>query len=106
MANRILCALSSAGLASLFRAGQGMHQIIFSTLDHHRLASEPRVTLELHATEHQVRVAYGFGNLYFEKSTAEETVPESEALRVIIAYLARLWSETKSTPLPEPLRQP
>lgn len=95
MVRDIVSTLEARGLAPLFRIGQSMHHIIFSTLDHHRLTSEPRVTLEFLPKEQIVRVAYGRANLYFSEPLSQERVAPSFAVPSILGYLRRLWSETK-----------
>jgi hypothetical protein len=105
MVRRVLLELEQRGLVSLFRAGQSMHHIMFSTLDHHGLEAEPRVTLEIHVERGLVRVAYSTANLYFCEPLAEEYVPVEGATAATLAYLRRLWIETKAgQPLPDALR--
>jgi hypothetical protein len=96
MVRGVVSALEAHGLAPLFRIGQSMHHIILSTLDSHRLTSEPRVTLEFHPKEQTVRVEYSCANLYFSEALSEESVPLVAALPTTLGYLRRLWSETKS----------
>jgi hypothetical protein len=104
MARNVVSSLQSCGLVTFFRIGQSMHHIIFSTLDHHRLASEPRVTLEFHPKEQTVRVAYSCSNLYFGEPLSQETLTISAAVPGILGYLRRLWSETEpGTPIPDAL---
>jgi hypothetical protein len=101
---QVVSELESRGLAPLFRIGQSMHHIIFSTLDHHQLTSEPRVTLEFDPKEQKVRIAYSYANLYFSEPLSEERVPVSSASSSAIRYLRRLWEETKpSSPVPDTL---
>jgi len=65
----------SPGLAPLFRVGQSMHHVIFSTCD---------------------------ASLYFQPAIAEVHVPVSDAVPIALDYLRRLWIETKpSVPLPQ-----
>ena len=100
----VLSMLESRGLAPLFRIGQSMHHILFSTLDHHRLTSEPRVTLEFHPNEQTVRIAYSCSNLEFNEPLSQETIPIAAAMPLVLGYLRRLWSETKpATPIPDVL---
>jgi hypothetical protein len=51
MVRGVVYTLEAHDLVPLFRVGQSMHHILISTLDHHRLTSEPRVTLEFHPNE-------------------------------------------------------
>jgi hypothetical protein len=105
MVRHVVSGLEARGLAAFFRIGQSMHHIIFSTLDHHRLTSEPRVTLEFHPKEQTVRVAYSCANLYFNEPLSEESVPVVAAVPSTLSYLRRLWSETRpSIPIPDALK--
>jgi hypothetical protein len=104
MARGVLFDLESRGLAPLFRIGQGMHHIMFSTAERHGLTNEPRVTLEFHPKEQVVRVAYGRTNLYFCEPLSEERVAPAAAVPTVLRYLRRLWSETKpDTQIPDAL---
>ena len=104
MARDIVGALEARGLAPLFRIGQSMHHIIFSTADHHRLSSEPRVTLEFFPKEEIIRVSYSSANLHFSDPVSEERVASSVAVPSVIRYLRRLWCETKpEIPIPDEL---
>jgi len=104
MVRGVVSTLEARGLIPLFRIGQSMHHILFSTLDHHRLASEPRVTLEFHPKDQTVRIAYSCSNLYFSEPISQETIPIAAAMPSILGYLRRLWIETKpATPIPDGL---
>lgn len=104
MARNIVGSLSARGLAPLFRIGQSMHHIIFSTVDHHCLSSEPRVTLEFLPKEEVVRVSYSSANLHLKEPASEERVALSFAVPCVIRYLRRLWCETKpEVPIPDAL---
>ena len=104
MVRDVVCTLEARGLAPLFRIGQSMHHIIFSTVDHHRLSLEPRVTLEFLPKEQIVRVTYLCANLYFSEPLSEERVAPSHAVSSVLRYLRRLWSETKpDTQIPDAL---
>ena len=91
----VISDLESRGLSTLFRVGQSMHHILFSLVEHHRLVSEPHVTLEFHAEPQTVRVAYGYTNLHFGEPAAEEVVPVASAIPSILAFLRRLWGEAR-----------
>lgn len=95
MVREVVSGLEAKGLAPLFRIGQSMHHIVFSTLDSHELFTEPRVTLEFLPDEKLVRVAYSRTNLYFDEPLSEERVFISTAVPSTLNYLRRLWSETK-----------
>jgi hypothetical protein len=104
MASDVVSGLEARGLASLFRIGQGMHHIMFSTVEQHGLRTEPRVTLEFLPREQIVRVAYGCTNLYFSEPLSEERVSPAAAVPTTLGYLRRLWSETKpDTQIPDAL---
>lgn len=96
MVRRVVSDLEQRGLVPLFRIGQSMHHIILSTLDHHGLEREPRVTLEFKVQDGLVRVAYSDANLYFNEPSSEESVPFEAAAPTIVSYLRRLWIETKA----------
>src|SRR5581483_9136323 len=104
MVRKVVTALEEQGLVAYFRIGQSMHQIIFSTLDHHRLQSEPRVTLEFNQEDQNARVAYSSAHLHFSEPISEQRVPRDAALPTTLGYLLRLWMETKpATPIPAAL---
>jgi hypothetical protein len=101
----VISALERNGLTDLFRIGQSMHHIMLSTLDHHCLAEEPRVTLEFGMEGDLVRVAYSTANLYFCDPVSQAEVSVPEAIPVVLQYLSRLWTETKpSVALPDALK--
>lgn len=95
MAREIVSSLENLGLVPLFRVGQSMHHIIFSTKDQHRLTGEPHVTLQLDPTQRMVLVAYSYTNIGFNEPLASETVDVASCLSTILRYLRRLWVETK-----------
>jgi hypothetical protein len=97
MVRDVVSSLEARGLVALFHIGRSMHHIIFSTLEHHGLTSEPRVTLEFHPPEQAVRVAYSCSNLHFGEPLSEECVPITAAVPSTLSFLRRLWSETKPT---------
>jgi hypothetical protein len=104
MVRDFVSTLDARGLVTSFRVGQSMHHIIFSTIDHHRLTFEPRVTLEFDPKERTVRVAFSYSNLHFHEPQSQETVPLSTAVSSTLGYLRRLWCETKpATPIPDAL---
>ncbi len=79
-----------------------MHHIVFSTLDHHGLRDEPRVTIELHPPE--LRIGYGTTNLLFRTPELEYSLPFDEAFATFRRFLNQLWMATVSEPIPEELR--
>jgi hypothetical protein len=96
-ARHLLSALEERSLNRAFRAGTSMHDIIFSTLDHHVLKDEPRVTLTISPDDASVKVAYSYSNVDFGAGAlvSEETCPAEKSLPTVLSYLKRLWSETK-----------
>jgi len=104
MVLEVLSGLERCGVEPFFRAGQSVSLVIFSTLDHHGLGVEPRVTLVFKPQDALVRVAFGTENLVFEAPQSETTVPLNQAVPVIVQSLRRLWIETQpSRPLPSVL---
>ncbi len=104
MVRDVVTKLEERDLVPLFRIGQSMHHIIFSTVDHHRLTSEPRVTLEFNPKDQTVRVAYSSANLYFSEPLSENRVSVTACLGTTLDYLRRLWTDTKAgTPVPDAL---
>lgn len=95
MVRDVVSELEVRGLASVFRIGQSMHHIIFSTADHHGLGSEPRVTLEFLPREEIIRVMYSYAHLAFSEPAEEERVAPAAAMPCVLGYLRRLWNETK-----------
>ena len=104
IALRIIRQLQSLGATSMFRVGQSMHHIVFSTLQHHGLSSEARVTIEIDGATQRVRVAHGYGNLWFSTPTKQVTCPSDDVMNALTQYLRELWLETKAAPLPHELR--
>ena len=74
MVRDVVLGLEARGLAPLFRIGQSMHEITFSTLDHHRLKLEPRVILEFRPKEQLVRVVYSRTNIDISEPLSDELV--------------------------------
>jgi hypothetical protein len=104
MVHTTISALKARHLHELFRIGQSMHHIIFSTLEHHRLKNQPRVTLDFDSKSRTIWVAYSYSNLYFSAPVSQEFVSNKVALPVILSYLRRLWIETKpELPIPNAL---
>ena len=99
LANRFIDEGMKLGLNHYFRAGQAMLHIIFSTLDHHGLRDEPRVTVEFHP-EDEVRVAYGNNNLEFNPPTLEYALPFELAFASFRRLLRQLWKATMSEEIP------
>jgi histone acetyltransferase (RNA polymerase elongator complex component) len=95
IARDIVESLASDGLDVSFRIGQSMSHIIFSTLEHHRLEREPRVTLEIRSAEKKVKIAYSDANLWFNATTDEKVVAASDAPFEVKKMLRRLWTTTR-----------
>lgn len=93
------------GLNAYFRAGQSLHHLVFSTLDHHGLRDEPRVTVVFHP-ENDVRIAYGTSNLFFNPPTLEYTLPFELAFPTFRRFLNQLWTATMPESIPAEIRSP
>jgi hypothetical protein len=99
----LFSSLEQRELNRVFRAGTSMHDIIFSTLDHHILKDEPRVTIAIQPKDERVKVFYSYSNVEFGPNApvSEEACGNTDALPTILHYLTRLWVETKQNePLP------
>ena len=105
LVQRFLRAGIAAGLNRYFRAGQSMHHIVFSTLDHHGLRDEPRVTIEFHPPS-ELRIAYGTTNLWFRTPELEYSLPLNDAFATFRRFLHQLWTATVHEPTPEDIRSP
>ena len=95
VAEAILAALERDGLVRCFRVGSQMHDIIFSTLDHHELEEEPRTTIRIDHDGTHVRVSRSESSVLFFEPADEVRVPSDQALPVVRRYLKKLWLETK-----------
>lgn len=89
---------------SLFRAGMSLSHLVFSTLDHHGLRNEPRITVDL-TTDFNLRISYSTSDLWFQQPTQFEIVEPRLAFPVFTRYLQHLWEETLPEPIPEALRK-
>lgn len=97
------------GLDEHFRAGQSMQHLIFSTVPHHGLQGELRVTVawpeyDAHsaATGELIEVSLGRTNRWF--STDRLSIgPSEHAWSLVAEYLRELWQSTQSSPLPDGL---
>ncbi|MCW5697176.1 MAG: hypothetical protein KIS96_10665 [Bauldia sp.] len=115
----VLDTLESYGLRDVFRAGQSMHDIVFSTADHHGLRDEPRVVLTFYPFQQLVRTTYlrlpqkpawaiesgkvaQSPHVFMAPLTLERLISPAKGTRAILEYLRMLWVDTKShtTPLP------
>ena len=92
------------GYHQLFRAGSSMHHLIFSTLDHHGLRLEPRVTIRV-TEELEIGIYYSTGNIHFDSAIESVVVSQGDAFPIFTRYLRHLWEETVPEPIPEELRQ-
>jgi hypothetical protein len=88
---------------SLFRAGQSMSHLVLSTLDHHGLRYEPRVTVEV-THDWKLRISWSTHNIWFRSPSQFEIVEPRMAFPVFTRYLQHLWKETSPEPIPEILR--
>jgi len=88
---------------SLFRAGTSMSHVIFSTLNHHGLRDEPRVTLEV-MKDWRIRISLTTHNMWFREPTQFAVLDESSAFPTFRRYLWHLWEDTVPEPIPDRLR--
>ena len=79
-----------------------MNHLIFSTLDHHGLRGEPRVTVEFYPLS-EIRIAYGTTNLYFFAPELEYTLEYEAAFATFRRFLEPSAAETVADALPEEL---
>ncbi|HEY3898040.1 MAG TPA: hypothetical protein VGM54_05465 [Chthoniobacter sp.] len=100
LVRKFLRAGVEAHLHRYFRAGQSMHHVVFSTLDHHGLRLEPRVTVEFHPPA-ELRIAYGTGNLSFHTPESEYLLPFDAGFATFHRLLHELWLATVPEPIPE-----
>ena len=89
---------------SLFRAGLSMSTLILSTLDHHGLRAEPRVSINV-TQDWALRISYSTWNVEFKEPAQFEVALPSLAFPIFTRYLRRLWEETMPEPIPEILRR-
>ncbi len=82
-----------------------MSHVILSTLDHHGLKDEPRVTLEV-MKDGRIRISLTRNNVWFTEPTQFAVVEESSAIPTLRRYLWHLWEETVPEPIPARLRAP
>lgn len=80
-----------------------MSHVIFSTLDHHGLKEEPRVTFEV-MRDWRVRISLTKSNVWFFSPTQFALVDESDAFKTLRRYLWHLWEATMPEAIPESLR--
>jgi hypothetical protein len=104
LARRFVCEGVKLGLNRYFRAGQSMHHLVFSTLDHHGLRGEPRVTVEFHP-ENDLRIAYGTTNLFFSSPQVEHLLPFEPGFATFRRFLNQLWAATSTEAIPDDLRK-
>jgi hypothetical protein len=114
MVDHVLSELEARSLAESFRIGQSMHTIIFSTLEHHCLAKEARLTLDFEPEKKTVQIAYSHSCAHLSHANdhphyyaplAQESVLLSEAVPSVLSFLRRLWAETKpEIPTPDGLK--
>lgn len=95
-----------AHLDEHFRAGQSMHCILFSTIDHHGLRGEPHVTLFIHSRD-DIEVSYGTVHRSVGGSAElSYRLPFEMAFPTFHRFLLQLWTATKSDPIPSAIRGP
>jgi len=104
MALAVVTDLENRKVAPFFRIGMSIHEVILSTLDHHRLKFEPRVMLRFQPREQLIRIAYGYRNSIYGEPVTEERLAPADAIPALLRQLRRLWRETKpATPVPDAL---
>jgi hypothetical protein len=72
---------------TLFRAGMSMSHLIFSTIDHHGLRDEPRITVEV-TSEWKLRISYSTWNLQFKQPTQFAVAEPHQAFPVFTPIFA------------------
>lgn len=92
------------GYDRLFRAGSSMHHLIFSTLKHHGLRMEPRITLRV-TDDWKIGIYYSTGHIDFVAPIQSVVAAAPEAFAIFTRYLMRLWEDTVPEPIPERLRK-
>jgi len=98
------------GLDQHFRAGQSMQHMIFSTVSHHGLQDELRVTVAIPtdeadsaATGARLEVSLGRVNRWFAEPERLTIGPAADAWPLLAEYLRDLWRATRSAPVPDGL---
>lgn len=106
----IVVAGPARGLDQLFRAGQSMQHLIFSTAPHHGLQDELRVTVgwpeddsQSAATGAMIEVSLGRTNRWFSAPDRLSIGPAADAWPLVAEYLRALWDGTRGAPLPDGL---
>ncbi|RBP47475.1 hypothetical protein DES53_101272 [Roseimicrobium gellanilyticum] len=104
LVRRFLRAGIDAGLNRYFRVGQSMHEIIFSTLDHHGFrGGEPRVTVEFHPPT-ELRILYGTSLQGDRTRKLKPVLRFEDGVTTLSHYLHQLWTATIPGPVPEEIR--
>jgi hypothetical protein len=106
LAHRFLKYCIDRGYNRYFRAGQSMTLLVFSTLDHHGLGNEPRITV-VFSPPNKLQLTYspstppakGDKELHYE-------LPFEEAVSTFQRFLNHLWEITIPEPIPSSLRTP
>jgi hypothetical protein len=88
---------------SLFRAGMSVNDVILSTVDHHGLRDEPRVTVAV-TPDWRLRISYSTQNIWFHPPAQFEIAEPHLAFPIFTRYLQHLWEETVPEPIPQILR--
>ncbi len=102
-AQQFICECVHLKLDRYFHASQSMDHLVFSTLHHHDLRDEPRVTVELHPGEHTLRIAYGRNNLWSAPPEIEYTLPFDAGVKTFQQFLKQLWNATATEGFPSEL---
>jgi hypothetical protein len=89
-----------------FRAGQSMHWILFSTLDHFGLRGEPHVTIYIRSRD-DIEVSYDTTHRSVGgPAELSYRLPFDEAFATFHRFLLQLWMATNSDPIPSAIRGP
>jgi hypothetical protein len=97
----------ACGLHRRFRAGQSMHTLIFSTLEHHGLGDEPRVSVVIRSRE-EIQISY-LTTFVFTRCSSRDVVyqlPFEDAFATFRRFLLQLWTATVPEPIPDDIRSP
>jgi hypothetical protein len=103
LGKKLICTGVAIGLNRYFRAGMNEDQFTFSTLDHHRLWHQPRVTVDIRQ-EDVIRVAFASTTrLEFNAADVQYTLPFEPGFATFRRFLNQLWKETVAEPIPDEL---
>jgi hypothetical protein len=96
----------AAGYNRCIRAGKSMHDLLFSTLDHHRIHHEAYVRLRV-VDNQQLEIQFipaNYAPAISGPHKESKVVEPYAAFPVFTRFLQHLWTETVPEPIPECLR--